>query len=136
MLTEHVAYADDKHVKDSLFARNTGRDIEALSKTPGALDQFIRQQAFLWLDDCTHFIGVVNVPSWGVGMEIERCLSRPQRNLPPAKMLLLRSVELDATARLSPVITGINSTEFPFCQLFRYSDEAEVLQTIESFLAA
>lgn len=134
VLTEHVAYADDPTTMDRLFTQNCGQDVVELRKVPGASQKLIRQQAADWLDSCTHLVAVLNVPSWGVGMEIERCLLRPERGLPGAKMLLLRSAEADQRGRLSPVISGIDSAEFPNCRVLTYGSNEEALAAVDDFI--
>lgn len=134
VLSEHVAYAGDQATMDELFTKNSGQDIVALRQDTEKLQKFTRQQDLEWVDGCTHFVAVLNVPSWGVGMEIERCLLRPARGLPEAKMLLLRSTEANQQGRLSFLISGIDSAEFPNCQLVTYDSNEVALEAVRQFM--
>jgi len=69
----------------------------------------IRKQDIDFVDNATHFIAIVNSPSHGVGMEIERALLKPARGLPATPILCL--VHESRFEKLSGMISGVGLEE-------------------------
>lgn len=92
----------------------------------------IRRQDTEWVDTCSHFIAVVNAPSHGVGMEIERALLKPRLGLNETPILCL--VHESLVEKLSYMIRGISQTEFPNFSLETYADLKSAQEAAHAFL--
>jgi hypothetical protein len=84
------------------------------------------------VDEATHLVAVVNGPSFGVGMELERAILRPERSLPEAKILCL--VEKGRLKGLSAMVRGVSSEESKDFRLQVYKDIEEAKDKIMTFL--
>lgn len=79
-----------------------------------------------WVDEATHLVALVNSPSHGVGMEIERALLKPERGL--ALTPILCFVSPSSIKNLSFMIKGVNPLEECPCyslETYRSLNEAK-----------
>ena len=87
VLSEHVAARTPEEMRAIRLTR-IGKRIKDLD-TKAGLWFGVRQIDTEWVDEATHVVAVVNSPSHGVGMEIERALLKPERGLPFTPILCL-----------------------------------------------
>jgi hypothetical protein len=131
VLSEHVA-GRTKEERDKVRARNLGLDLqEMLPQEEPWFD--IRKVDTEWVDEATHMVALVNAPSHGVGMEIERALLKPERGLPETPILCL--VHSDVIGKLSCMVKGIRQKDHPNFFLATYNDLAEAKEIVRDFLA-
>lgn len=119
VLSEHVG-ADTLGARNHTFLARTGIDLTAVS----APWEVVRRIDTGWVDSATHLIAVVDGPSHGVGMEIERALLKPERGLARTPILCLVHEEL--LEDLSWMIRGVSSVDFHL-QTYKDVDGAERL---------
>lgn len=107
VLSEHVA-ARNKAEMDEIRARKIGMSLKELLEMPREtyIRDIIRKIDTKWVDEATHFIALVNAPSHGVGMEIERAILKPERGLPLTPILCL--VREDLASGLSGMVKGVS----------------------------
>jgi hypothetical protein len=130
VLSEHVA-GRTKEERNKVRARNLGLDIkEMLSEEEPWFG--IREVDTKWVDEATHMVALVNSPSHGVGMEVERALLKPERGLPETPILCL--VHTDMLEKLSCMIKGINQEDYPNFLLATYSDLEDAKKIVKDFL--
>jgi len=121
VLSEHVA-GRNREEMDSVFAIRTGKTIEELQKDSEPWFG-IRKQDMEWVDEATHVVALVNAPSFGVGMELQRALEN--------KTPILCLVSEDSFSKLSYMIRGITQ-EYFLLKTYKNLDEAKA--HIYSFL--
>lgn len=129
VLSEHVA-ARTREEMDEIRAARTGQIIEEMLAQPEPWFD-IRRQDNEWVDQATHVVALVNAPSLGVGMEIERAILKPERGLPLTPILAL--MHEDLLGRLSYMVRGITPEEADF-HLKLYSTLPEAQKHIDNFL--
>jgi len=130
VLSEHVA-GRTKEERNKVRARNLGLDIkEMLSEEKPWFG--IREADTKWVDEATHMVALVNAPSHGVGMEVERALLKPERGLPETSILCL--VHTDMLKKLSCMIKGINREDYPNFLLATYRDLEDAKKIVKDFL--
>lgn len=130
VLSEHVA-ARTKEERDKIKARNLGLDLkEMLSEEEPWFS--IREADTKWVDEATHMVALVNAPSHGVGMEVERALLKPERGLPLTPILCL--VHTDMLEKLSCMIKGVKQDDYPSFFLATYNDLEEAKEIVKDFL--
>lgn len=130
VLTEHIAAPTPAEMR-RIFATKTGQDVYEHFDGPRAA-MIIRRQDMQWVDEATHLVALVNAPSHGVGMEIERALLKPARGLPRTPILCL--VHVDMHDRLSSMIKGITAEECDVFCLKTYSTLEEACAIMSDFL--
>jgi hypothetical protein len=130
VLSEHVA-AQTKEDMRRIFSERSGKSIYDLFVGPQSASN-IREIDMKWVDEATHFVALVNGPSHGVGMEIERALLKPLRGLPSTPILCL--VHNDVYDKLSCMIKGISQEECPVFYLKRYENFEEACACINDFM--
>ncbi|PIR42980.1 hypothetical protein COV24_04980, partial [candidate division WWE3 bacterium CG10_big_fil_rev_8_21_14_0_10_32_10] len=102
VLSEHVAARNSQEMESIRLKKVGGRINEIIgTKTPWF---GVRKIDCEWVDECTHFIALVNSPSHGVGMEIERVLLKSERGLNFTPVLAL--VKNDLLDSLTYMIRG------------------------------
>ena len=127
ILTEHVAGRSAAEL-ERIRARKMGRGVRELYADPERWYR-IRGLDARWVDEATHLIAVVNSPSHGVGMEIERALLKPERGLGPTPILcLIHEQRLDT---LSYMIRGISAPGF---HLRTYAALPDAKRIVREFL--
>lgn len=89
----------------------------------------VRERDALWVDEASHVVAVVNGPSHGVGMEIERALLKPERGLNATPILCL--VQYEFLNGLSYMIRGLRHAAF---RLETYVTVSDAQQLVTSFL--
>lgn len=129
VLSEHVA-ARTQQERDFVRAARTGKLLDEMLAEPEPWWD-IRRQDNVWVDEATHVVALVNAPSLGVGMEIERAILKPSRGLNETPILALIHAEL--LESLSYMVRGITSEEAAF-QLRTYYDLAEAQAVVTEFL--
>ena len=127
ILTEHVA-ARSVAEMERIRARKMGRSVQELYADPERWYR-IRSLDAGWVDEATHLIALVNSPSHGVGMEIERALLKPERGLGLTPILCL--IHGDRLDSLSYMIRGIREPGF---YLRTYSGLVDAKRIVREFL--
>ena len=128
----HVIYAgQDKKLSNKYFKETIkqilGRlpnfsNLKDLANTVYKLDTYL-------VDQATHLIIVLENPSFSVGMELERALSKPARGLPETKILGL--IHKDKYQKLSKMVIGAQGRGF---KIKKYKSILEIKQIVKSFL--
>lgn len=93
---------------------------------------FVRKTDTELVDIATHVVAIVNGPSYGVGMEIERAILKPQRGLGETPILCL--VREDLLKDLSFMIRGVSRQEAPKFRLRTYKNLNEAENIISEFI--
>lgn len=127
VLSEFVAGRTKKEM-DEIFARRTGMDLRKKNK-PWLI---ARKVDTGWLDEATHIVALVDSPSLGVGMEIERAIEKPNRGL--NKTFILCLVHKDLIDGLSFMIRGVTKKEAPSYSLKTYKDLDHAKKVVHDFL--
>ncbi len=115
VLSEHVV-ARSQEQMDTLFKRRTGVERGKTRNFPGR----VREVDMNWVMEATHLIAMVNGPSFGVGMEIERALLKPRLGMKETPVLCL--IHESLFDGLSNMIRGVSGEESPVFYLKTYSD--------------
>ncbi len=130
VLSEHVA-GRTREEMEKIRARRMDLELqEMLSREKPWFD--IRKLDTEWVDEATHMVALVNAPSHGVGMEIERALLKPERGLPETPILCL--VHSNLKEKLSYMIRGIRKEEYPNFFLATYDNLEEAKEIVRTFL--
>lgn len=135
VLDEHVG-ARNRSEMAEIFHRRSGIDIAAIEdKTERA--RVARKQDLEWLHKATHFIALVDSPSFGVGIEIQETIRKPKLGFNKTPMLFLVSKKVMETDSLSNMIIGIDpeSEEVDFT-LGVYENEDDAKRIITEFLTS
>ncbi len=127
VLSEHVA-AKTSHERDKVMARNIGKNVEEI-KNHSKPWQLIRKVDMEWVDEADCMVALVNSPSHGVGMEIERAVLKKERGLTSIPVLCL--VKTDLLDKLSFMIRGINNDNF---YLKSYKNLSSAKKIVTEFL--
>jgi hypothetical protein len=123
VLSEYVA-ARTKEEREKILATKIGMELDEMLSHPEPWYQ-IRKKDLEWVDEATHFVALVNGPSHGVGMELERAILKPNRGLNPTPILCL--VQKDQLNKLTYMIRGISMDECPdyFLRTYNILDDAK-----------
>lgn len=132
VLSEHVAARSPTEM-DDIRARRTGITTSELQADPEPWLR-IRRQDLEWVNEATHVVALVNAPSLGVGMEIQRALDKPRLGLNETPVLCL--VQKDILPRLSFMVRGVAPDESPSFQLRTYQNLEQAQQHIFTFLSS
>jgi len=124
VLSEHVAINDPRE-RYEVFFKNTGIRVQ----NPNEMARVLREVDMRWVDEATHIVSVVDGPSHGVGMELERALLKPERGLNTTPILAL--INEDSLKNLSAMILGINNPDF---YLKTYKTIADAKRHVARFL--
>ncbi|MFC1625668.1 hypothetical protein ACFL1Q_01335 [Patescibacteria group bacterium] len=130
VLSEHVA-ARSQQEMDEVRAMKWGMDIQEMLAQPEPWFS-IRKKDTEWVDEATHVLALVNAPSHGVGMEIERAILKPERGLKETPILCL--IHEQMVEKLSFMIRGVTEEEAPNFYLKTYSSLHEAKEIIYDFL--
>jgi len=131
VLSEHVAARSTKEM-DEIRARRIGITIQQLKEDTQPWIG-IRRQDLDWVNEATHVVALVNSPSHGVGMEIQRALDKPALGMNETPVLCLVHSEL--LPKLSFMVRGVTPKESPTFQLRAYQDLQQAQQHIFDFLS-
>lgn len=133
VLSEHVAARNHEEMEE-VRARKTGMTVEYFKSLPREvfLRDVVRKQDVEWVDEATHFIALVNAPSHGVGMEIERAILKPERGLNMTPILCL--VHADLYDKLSGMVKGVSEEENPKFFVKKYNNLEEAKELVNHFL--
>lgn len=134
VLSEHVA-GRNREEMDRIRAEKMNLSPEYLKSLTRAdyVRDIVRKQDVEWVDQATHLVALVNAPSHGVGMEIERAILKPERGLNKTPILCL--IHEDLVTNLSGMITGVsekNDNAALFVRTYRSLQDADY--TIHDFL--
>jgi hypothetical protein len=127
VLSEHVGGRNSEEMNE-IFLHRTGIDRRTI-QNPWYL---AREVDMKWVDEATHLIAVVNGPSHGVGMELERAILKPQRGLKQTPILCL--VQEGLMEKLTWMVRGISKEECPNFYLETYKELADAKTKIIDFL--
>ncbi len=130
VLSEHVAGRSQQEM-DKIRARRIGVTIEQLKNNPEPWIG-IRHQDLEWVNEATHVVALVNAPSLGVGMEIQRALDKPKLGMNETPILCL--VQENVLPSLSYMIRGVVPQESPTFQLKTYQNLEQAQEHIFYFL--
>lgn len=125
VLSEHVALVDNEQKMFETLSKNAGVHIPQRN----GCEAEIRDVDARWVDEADFVIAMVDEPSLGVGMEIERALLRPKRGFKLAPILCL--IHADNYPKLSPMVKGVNVPQF---YLKIYTDEVDAQKQVLLFL--
>lgn len=133
VLSEHVAARNPQEMEE-IRARKTGMNTEDFKNMPREifLRDIVRKQDVKWVDEATHFVSLVNAPSHGVGMEIERAILKPERGLNMTPVLCL--VHENLFEKLSGMVRGVSKEEHPAFYVKTYKDLEEAKRLVSDFL--
>lgn len=121
--SEHVGIKNRKEMFEVL-SKNAGEEIQEGDW------QAVRRTDTKWVDEATHVIAIVDGPSHGVGMELERALLKPERGLPVTPILAL--IQEGNLPRLTSMIRGITDPQF---KLATYRDISDAKRKVIRFLS-
>lgn len=129
VLSEHVAGRNQAEL-DEIFTKRSGYVRKKLDNP----EEIARKVDMGWVDEATHLIALVNGPSHGVGMEIERALHKPSRGLNETPILCL--VHEGLYNKLSWMIKGVIKDEAPQFRLTTYTDLKNAKEIVREFLTS
>jgi hypothetical protein len=129
VLSNHVALGDQKKANE-LLSQQIGIDLESISLEEKG--KIIRHQDIAWVDEATHVVALVNSPSHGVGVEIQRALDKEKMGMNKTPILCL--IKNDLKDKLSLMISGVEREESDVFYLRSYKDLAEAQKHIFDFL--
>jgi hypothetical protein len=84
------------------------------------------------IDKSTHLIALINGPSHGVGMEIQRAIDKVEMGKPETKILCL--VQKNRFENVSWMIKGKNNHKYPNFQIKTYLNQNDAKKIIDLFL--
>ena len=84
------------------------------------------------VDSAEYIIALINGPSHGVGMEVERALLREERGLPAAQILCLAQER--NKNKISPMIRGVDRDIYRNFDIFLYTDFEDIKVKLKSFV--
>lgn len=136
VLSEHVA-AENPDEMFAILAKKTGKTVEELKDMRENRFEdwavYIRALDMEWVDQCEYMVALVNAPSHGVGVEIQRALDKPMMGMQATTILCL--VHTDVYEKLSAMILGVNQKEFPNYVVKTYSTLEEAQRCINEVLS-
>jgi hypothetical protein len=95
------------------------------------ISKIIRRQDISWVDEADCMVALVNSPSLGVGMELQRALDKEKLGMKKTPILCL--VRADLKDKLSFMVSGINIKESDVFYLRSYKDLDEAKKHISDF---
>ncbi len=128
----HVIYAGhDNQKRDLYFEQLTKKYFNKIPPKDDLLklSELVYKLDALLVDQATHLIALLDNPSFGVGMEIERALTKPQRGLHETKILGL--IHKNNYAKTSKMILGAQSKNFI---IRAYETKEDVVMVVREFL--
>jgi len=134
VLSEHVA-ARNKEEMEEIRAKKMGMSVKQFLDMPREIyiRDVVRKTDTEWVDEASHLVALVNAPSHGVGMEIERAILKPERGLPLTPILCL--VREDLLSNLSGMVKGVsweNDKALLFVETYKTLQDANF--TLHKFL--
>jgi hypothetical protein len=127
VLSEHVA-GRTRDERNDIFLRRSGCDRRTV-ENPWFIGRKIDLE---WVDAATHLIAVVDGPSHGVGMEIQRALDKPRMGLSKTPILCL--VQAENLENVTWMIRGVSSDDSDSFELKTYKDTEDAENVIYNFL--
>lgn len=131
VLSEHVAGRDQQEC-DEMMVKKIGITIEEFraEKEPWFR---VRKLDIEWVDEADCVVALVNSPSLGVGMELQRAIDKEKLGMNKTPILCL--VRDDLKEKLSFMVSGINTEESDAFYLKSYKNLEEAQKHIFDFLS-
>lgn len=126
VLSEHVGSRTSEEMSAKLL-ETTGVDVAQLTEPERAA--FIRKIDTEWVDEADFLVVVITGASLGVGMEIERALSKPDRGLQVTPIYCF--VHEEYFSVLSAMVRGVIEEQF---MLFPYGNFADISKQLDEVL--
>lgn len=124
--SEHVAARNPEEMRQ-LRIKNAGIErVDCPEPWVGA-----READIEWVDSATHMVALVNGPSHGVGMEIQRALDKPAMGLNFTPILCLVREDILQADRVTWMLLGVREPGF---YLRTYTDEESAKRWVYLFL--
>ena len=133
VLSKHVALPSN-YTSANGFKFKLPQAILDMPKMPEGYELFqaVRKNDVESVDAAEYFIVLINAPSHGVGMEIERALLREERGLSAVPMLcLLHEKNKD---KASWMIRGVDQNIHKNFEIFLYNNFNNIKTKLESFV--
>ena len=127
VLSEHVAARNFTEM-DETFFRKSGVDRRKLQEPWFEA----RRIDFEWVNEATHLVAIVNGPSHGVGMEIQRAIDKPRLGMNETPMLCL--IHESLFNNLTWMVRGVKPEECPVFELKTYTDLEDAKRIVTDFL--
>jgi hypothetical protein len=127
VLSEHVGGRSFDERND-IFLKNFGRD-RRMEPEPWF---FVRGIDIAKVDAATHVVAIVNKPSLGIGIEVQRAIDKPKMGLNSTPILCL--IQEEVLDELSFMVRGISREENPDFFLEIYKDDKDARKKIFNFL--
>jgi hypothetical protein len=118
---------------EEIRAKRTGMTVQKWQENPQPWFS-VRRQDLEWVDEATHVVALVNAPSLGVGMEIQRAIDKPRLGMNSTPILCL--ISKDRSPGLSFMIRGVSEEESPLFQLREYENLNQAQKHIHNFLTS
>ncbi len=128
VLSEHVAGKNDEE-RNSMFIKESGIN-RLILENPSPV---IRQTDISWVDEAGYLIAIVDTPSIGVGMEIQRALDKHKMGMNLTPVLCLVS-EDRWEKELSNMVKGISKTDSPSAEVMKYVSTDHAKRVARGFL--
>lgn len=130
VLSEHVAGKNQQEC-DEMMVKKIGITMEEFKAEKEPWFR-VRKQDISWVDEADCVVALVNSPSLGVGMEIQRALNKEKLGMKKTPILCL--VKNEMLDKLSFMIRGINIDESDVFYLKTYQNLEEAQGHIFDFL--
>ena len=114
---------------DDIFARRSGVDRRKLAEPWFEA----RRIDFQWVDQATHLVAVVNGPSHGVGMELQRAIDKPLMGMNRTPVLCI--AHQDLLEKVTWMIRGATNERMTVFKFALYLTLQDAQRTIEKLLS-
>jgi len=136
VLSEHVV-AENPDEMFAILANKTGKTVQELKDMREHRFEdwaiYIRALDLEWVDQSDYMVALVNAPSHGVGVEIQRALDKPVMGMQTTSILCL--VHVDVYDKLSAMILGVSHKDHPNFILKTYSTLEEAQKWIDEVVS-
>ena len=130
VLSEHVAGRNQQEC-DEMMVKKIGITIEEFKAEKEPWFR-VRKLDIDWVDEADCVVALVNSPSLGVGMELQRAVDKEKLGMKKTPILCL--VRDDLKDKLSFMVSGINADESDVFYLRAYKNLEEAQKHIFDFL--
>ena len=127
VLSEHVGGRNIDETSEFFFNK-FGQDVRTIPN-PWFL---VREVDIRCVDKATHMVAIVNKPSLGIGVEIQRALDKPKMGLNTTPILCL--IKADLLGSLSFMVKGVTREESPDFSIETYQGTESAKRIIQNFL--
>jgi hypothetical protein len=132
VLSEHVAATSFEEMFKIVEKRSNKTAEELKKMSPQEWAFYIRKLDIEWVDKATHVVALVNGPSHGVGMELQRALDKPKMGLNSTPIICLIHEELQKN--LSAMILGVTPEENPNYIVKTYRDFHDIELILQIYI--